>query len=95
MWLQDGSNDQENPQFGSWPMDNIRMANALKLKGYDFRFSFGTGPHTAAVGGEEFPEEMTWLWRGYDPAKSEETFVQEPAETAKPPFRVSITNREP
>ena len=51
VWLQDGSNDQENPQFGSWPMDNIRMANALKLKGYDFRFSFGTGPHTAGFGG--------------------------------------------
>ena len=95
VWLQDGNNDQENPNYGSWPMDNIRMANALKLKGYDFRFSFGTGPHTAAVGGEEFPEEMIWLWRGYDPAKTAETFLQDPAEAAKPPFRVSITNRQP
>lgn len=94
VWLQDGSNDQENPKYGSWPMDNIRMANALKLKGYDFHFSFGTGPHTAAVGGAEFPEEMIWIWRGYDPAKTEETFMQDPAEEGKPPFRVSIVNRE-
>jgi enterochelin esterase family protein len=94
VWMQDGSNDQENPGFGSWPMANIRMANALKLKGYDFHFSFGTGPHTAAVGGAEFPEEMIWLWRGYDPAKKFETFTQEPAEAAKPPFRVAIVNRD-
>ncbi len=95
VWLQDGSNDQENPLYGSWPLDNIRMVNALKLKGYDFRFSFGTGPHTAAEGGAEFAQEMLWLWRGYDPAKTEETFAQEPTEVAKPPFRVRISNREP
>lgn len=93
VWLQDGSNDQENPKYGSWPMANIRMANALKLKGYDFRFSFGTGPHTAAVGGGEFADEMIWLWRGYDPAKTTEVFVQDSAETTKPPFRVGIVNR--
>jgi enterochelin esterase-like enzyme len=93
VWLQDGSNDQENPKYGSWPMANIRMANALKLKGYDFRFSFGTGPHTAAVGGSEFADEMIWLWRGYDPAKTAEVYVQDPAEASKPPFRVGIVNR--
>ncbi len=94
VWLQDGANDQENPQFGSWPQANLRMANALKLKGYDFRFSFGQGPHTAGEGGAEFAEEMTWLWRGYDPAKTAETFVQDPGEAAKPPFRVGIVNRK-
>jgi enterochelin esterase family protein len=93
VWLQDGSNDQENPRYGSWPMANIRMANALKLNGYDFHFSFGTGPHSGAEGGAEFADEMIWLWRGYDPAKTAETFRQEPAEAAKPPFRVGIVNR--
>ena len=93
VWLQDGSNDQENPGYGSWPMANIRMANALKLKGYDFHFSFGKGPHTAGEGGAEFAEEMTWLWRGYDPGKTSEQFVQEAAEASKPPFRVGIVNR--
>ena len=95
VWLQDGSNDQENPKYGSWPMANISMANALKLKGYDFHFSFGTGPHTAAVGGAEFAEEMAWLWRDYDPAKTSESYLQDPAEAARPPFRVAIVNREP
>jgi enterochelin esterase-like enzyme len=94
VWIQDGSNDQENPQYGSWPMANISMANALKLKGYDFHFSFGQGPHTAAEGGAEFAQEMTWLWRGYDSAKTSETFTQDPAEATKPPFRVAIVNRD-
>jgi enterochelin esterase-like enzyme len=93
VWIEDGSGDQENDRYGSWPLANIRMANALKLKGYDFRFSFGTGPHSAKEGGAEFAEEMTWLWRGYDPAKTAETYEQDAAEKTKPPFRVSITNR--
>jgi enterochelin esterase-like enzyme len=95
VWLQDGSNDQENPKYGSWPMANIRMANALKLKGYDFRFSFGVGPHSAGEGGAEFVDEMIWLWRGYDAAKSSETFAQDPSEADKAPFRVGIVNRRP
>ena len=93
VWLQDGNNDQENDRYGSWPMANLRMANALKLRGYDFRFSFGTGPHSAREGGAEFPEEMVWLWRNYDPAKTSETYVQDAAEAAKPPFRVVVSNR--
>ena len=93
VWVEDGNNDQENERYGSWPLANLRMANALKLKGYDFRFSFGVGPHSAKEGGAEFPEEMTWLWRGYDPAKTEQTFAQDSEEKAKPPFRVGIVNR--
>ena len=93
VWTQDGSGDQENERYGSWPLANLRLANALKLKGYDSHFSFGTGPHSAKEGGAEFAEEMTWLWRGYDPARTTETFVPDPAEAAKPPYRVSISNR--
>jgi enterochelin esterase family protein len=93
VWLQDGANDMENPNFGSWPMANIRMANALKTREYDFHFSFGKGTHNTGQGAAEFPEEMTWLWRGYDSAKIEETYQQEPEEKAKPFFRVAITNR--
>lgn len=94
VWVEDGNNDQENDRYGSWPLANIRMANALKLKGYDFRFSFGVGPHSAAEGGAQFAEEMTWLWRGYDPARTAETYTQDPAESKLPPFRVTITNRQ-
>ena len=35
VWLQDGSNDLEL-RYGSWALNNIRMANALKLTNYDF-----------------------------------------------------------
>ena len=94
VWLEDGNHDQENDRYGSWPLDNLRLANALKLKGYDFRFSFGTGPHSQAHGAMEFPEELLWLWRGYDPAKTTETYVQDEAEGKLPPFRVGIVNRE-
>jgi enterochelin esterase-like enzyme len=93
IWLQDGANDQENDRYGSWPLANIRMANALKEKGYDFHFNFGNGTHNPGQGEAEFPESLTWLWRGYDPAKTEQTYEMEPEEKAKPVFRVGIVNR--
>jgi enterochelin esterase family protein len=93
VWLQDGSEDQENDRYGSWPLANIRLANALKLKGYDFHFSFGKGTHNSGQGAAEFPEEMIWLWREYDPARTEQTYEMEPSEKTRPPFRVAIANR--
>jgi hypothetical protein len=39
------------------------------------------------------PEEMTWLWRDYDPAKTEQVYTMEPVEKAKPLFRVRIYSR--
>jgi enterochelin esterase-like enzyme len=93
VWLADGSNDLEQ-RDGSWPLNNIRMANALKMAGYDFHFSFGTGEHSAAYGGTQLSEEMIWLWRDYDPAKTSQVYEMEPGEKAKPLFRVSITNRD-
>jgi enterochelin esterase-like enzyme len=94
VWLQDGANDMENPNWGSWPLANIRMANALKTREYDFHFSFGKGTHNASHGASEFDKELTWLWRGYSPDKTEETYQQEETEKSQPYFRVSITNRD-
>ena len=94
VWLQDGSEDQENERYGSWPLANIRMANALKLKGYDFHFSFGKGTHNPSHGAAEFPEEMIWLWRDYDPAHTEQSYEMDTAEKTKPVFRVAIANRD-
>ncbi len=93
VWLQDGSEDQENDRYGSWPLANIRLANALHLKGYDSHLSFGKGTHNYGQGASEFPESMIWLWRDYDPSKTEQTYEIEPSEKSKPPFRVSIANR--
>jgi hypothetical protein len=94
VWLQDGANDMENQKYGSWPMANIRMANALKTRDYDFRFSFGKGTHNPGQGAAEFPEEMMWLWRDYDAAKTEQQFAADPAEKDKPNFRVEIITRK-
>lgn len=93
VWLQDGANDLENPNYGDWPMANIRMANSLKTRGYDFHFSFNKGTHNSAHGAAEFPEEMIWLWRDYDPAKTSQEFTADPAEKDKPYFRVAIVSR--
>jgi enterochelin esterase-like enzyme len=95
VWLQDGSEDIESDRYGSWPLANLRLANALKFKDYDFHFSFGKGTHNSGQGAAEFPAEMIWLWRDYDPGKTSQAYVIEPSEKAKPLFRVSITNREP
>jgi enterochelin esterase-like enzyme len=92
VWLQDGSEDLEN-DHGSWPLQNIQMVNSLKMREYDFHFSWGTGSHNAAHGNAELPEELTWLWRDYDQAKNEQTFTMDPAEKTKPMFRVKIANR--
>ena len=58
VWLQDGSEDLEN-NHGSWPLQNIQMANSLKMREYDFHLSFGTGTHNGAHGNAESPEELT------------------------------------
>ena len=92
-WLQDGSEDLDL-HFGNWPFANLRMANALKFREYDYHFSFGKGTHNSAHGSAEFPAEMTWLWRDYDPAKTTQAFAPEPGEKSKPPYRVAIINRD-
>ena len=92
VWTQDGANDLDRGD-DSWPLNNLRMANALKLRDYDFHFSFGKGTHNVAQGASEFPESLTWLWRDYDPARTQQTFEQDDAEKAKPVFRVAIVNR--
>ncbi len=93
VWLQDGSEDLDL-RYGNWPLANLRMANALKAKEYDFHFSFGKGTHNSAHGAAEFPAEMIWLWRDYDPSKTEQTYAIEPSEKSKPIFRVSVSNRD-
>ena len=93
VWLEDGSEDLEN-EHGSWPLQNIQMANSLKMKSYDFHLSWGNHAHSSAAGNAELPVSLAWLWRDYDPAKTEQTFEIEPAEKAKPMFRVKIYNRD-
>ncbi len=93
MWMSDGADDLEN-NHGSWPMQNIQMANSLKFREYDFHFRFGTAAHGGAQAGLDLPESLTWLWRDYDPKKTSQDFKMDPAETDKPFFRVNTLNRD-
>jgi len=93
VWMSDGHDDLEN-EHGSWPMQNIEMANSLKLREYDFHFRFGLAAHGGAQAGLDLPESLTWLWRDYDPKKTTQEFQMDPAEKEKPFFRVTISNRD-
>jgi enterochelin esterase family protein len=93
VWLSDGADDIESPA-GSWPLSNIALANALKLREYDFHFRFGTSLHAIAQGAMDLPESLAWLWRDYDPAKTGQVYEMEEGERAKPLFRVGIANRD-
>jgi len=61
IFLQDGSNDLDN-LHGNWPLANQQMAAALKFAGYDYKFVYGEGKHSARHGGAIFPDTMRWLW---------------------------------
>jgi enterochelin esterase family protein len=103
VWLSDGANDfeldgsdeggREVFEAGSLPLHNILLANALKARGYDFHFRFGEGYHSFGQAALDLPESLAWLWRGYDPERTEETFEQDAGERAQPMFRVGIVNR--
>jgi enterochelin esterase family protein len=85
--------DIEN-QFGSWPAQAVQFANSLKMKGYDFHFRFGEAAHNSAQAALDLPESLAWLWRDYDPSRTEQIYEQDAAERDKPLFRFKIANRE-
>jgi enterochelin esterase-like enzyme len=93
IWQSDGMEDIEN-QFGSWPAQAIQLANSLKMKGYDYHFRFGEAAHNSAQAALDLPESLAWLWRDYDPARTEQIYEQDPAEKDKPLYRFRIVNRD-
>jgi enterochelin esterase-like enzyme len=93
VWMSDGADDLEN-NHGSWPLQNIQMANSLKMREYDYHFRFGTTAHNGAQATIDLPESLAWLWRDYDPSKTGQPFEIDPSEKVKPYYRVKIANRE-
>jgi len=93
VWMSDGVDDLENTH-GSWPLQNIQLANSLKMREYDFHFRFGQATHNSSQAALDLPESLTWLWRGYDPSKTSEEYAMDAAEKGKPYYRVAITNRD-
>jgi hypothetical protein len=76
------------------------MANSLKFKGYDYHFSYGVHTHDQAAGNAALPESLPWLWRGYDPTKTMQDFVQIPKKPQShcgaqlPSIGISMVNNE-
>ena len=66
VFLQDGANDLDNNN-GNWPLANQTLAKSLAFAGYDYRFEFGQGFHSARHGRAILPDTLRWLWRGYKP----------------------------
>jgi enterochelin esterase-like enzyme len=93
IWMSDGADDLENTH-GSWPLQNIQLANSLKMREYDFHFRFGQATHDSAQAAIDLPESLAWLWRGYDPNKTSDQFTIDPPEKDKPYYRVTIANRD-
>jgi enterochelin esterase-like enzyme len=93
VWQSDGVEDIEN-QFGSWPLQAVQFANSLKMKGYDYHFRLGEAAHNGAQASLDLPESLAWLWRDYDPAKTEQAYEQDPAEKDKPLYRIKLLNRD-
>jgi hypothetical protein len=102
VWLGSATNDLDVGaggdghlfRSGGLPLNNIMLANALKGRGYDFRFRFGEGHHTFAQAAVDLPTSLAWLWRDYDPDRSEQAFEQEMSERERPLYRVRLANRE-
>ncbi|MDE0692200.1 MAG: alpha/beta hydrolase-fold protein [Gammaproteobacteria bacterium] len=66
VFLTSGKRDA-NIIVGNWPLANKMMAAALEYAGYDYRFEFGEGGHSAAHGGAIFAESLRWLSRSPAP----------------------------
>jgi enterochelin esterase-like enzyme len=79
VWLQVGEKDngsmQEEATLHNWVLANQRMAAALKLKGYHYRYVFSTGAGHVdrKVVNQTLPEALLWLWQGYKPKVVEDT----------------------
>lgn len=71
VWLEVGEKDngfqKDAASMHNWTMSNVRMAAALKAKGYHYHYVFaeGAGHNDGKVLHATLPDAMVWLWRGY------------------------------
>jgi enterochelin esterase-like enzyme len=71
LWLEVGEKDLhfDDPEetWHNWPLANRRMADVLKAKGYDYRFTLSLGARHVdpRVTEQTLPGALEWLWRGY------------------------------
>jgi enterochelin esterase family protein len=79
VFLVDGRNDNRGQRRDSaydprrdWFLQNVRLMEALRDKGYDLNYTWGIGKHGQKQGGAVLPEMMRWLWRDH-PASTDAT----------------------
>jgi iron(III)-enterobactin esterase len=71
IWMHVGEMDlrykDDESTLHNWPMANIRMAAALKAKGYKYQFVFAreSGHVDGRVVRQTLPQALEWVWRGY------------------------------
>lgn len=71
VWMEVGEKDNNwqrpNTDTHNWTAGNVRMAAALKEKGYHYRYEFAqsAGHNDGRVVRATLPEALVWLWRGY------------------------------
>jgi enterochelin esterase-like enzyme len=70
VFLVDGRNDNRGlradgtyDQTRDWFYQNVRMEQALTVKGYDVNYSWGIQRHGQKMLQTVFPDMMRWLWR--------------------------------
>jgi enterochelin esterase family protein len=95
VWMSDGTRDlylggasgvrPELAGVGNWPDHNLRLAKALRAGGYDAEFRMGTAGHNFAQESLDLPESLSWLWRGYDAARTQDDFAVSSLAPQRPP----------
>jgi enterochelin esterase family protein len=79
VFLQDGELDLRSPQNlnRDWYLQNLKMIDAFKEKGYDFASVIGKGGHSDDHGGAILPYMLRWVWRDHpEVAKSDDDLVK-------------------
>ena len=61
MFFQSGSNDLDT-RYGNWALGNKQIEAALKFKGYDYKFEFGSDGHNLMHGAELLESSIVWLF---------------------------------
>lgn len=61
IFFQSGENDLDT-RYGNWALGNKLMASALKFKGYDYKFEFGSGGHNLEHGAKLLEQSICWLF---------------------------------
>jgi enterochelin esterase-like enzyme len=91
VFLVDGRNDNRGQRRDGtydprrdWFLQNVRLMEALRDKGYDLNYTWGIGRHGQKQGGAVLPEMMRWLWRDHPASTDVNDMVERSFNEPKP-----------